>query len=195
MSKNNRHGKAEILTDDTYKKLKDCLPTSRDRLIIAIAYWTGERMGAIVQIPTDCVYADADRSVPRDRITFPSRTRKGKRDTRQVFVHPVLTEILRGYKPPDRRWLFPSPYNKEAHITLSCVDKMLRRACELAGLSHLGISTHSFRRTLITRLHSEGASVRTIQAITGHRNLGMLAEYIETDEGFLKQTIFHLPAA
>ena len=195
MSKSNRHGKAEILRDDVYKRLKDCLPTARDRLIVAIAYWTGERMGAIVQLTSDSVYADGARSAPSDRITFRARTRKGKKDTRQVFIHPVLAELLRAYQPPSEGWLFPSRYKKGEHITWSCIDKMLRRALLQAGLKDLGISTHSFRHTLITRLHKGGASLKTIQAITGHRNLAVLADYIETDNDFLRETIFHLPAA
>ncbi|MCA2710476.1 MAG: tyrosine-type recombinase/integrase [Microcystis sp. M015S2] len=46
-----------------------------------------------------------------------------------------------------------------------------------------GISTHSFRRTALTRMHAAGVPLRTIQKISGHSSLGALAFYLEvTDE-------------
>ncbi|MBC7879950.1 MAG: tyrosine-type recombinase/integrase [Anaerolineae bacterium] len=40
-------------------------------------------------------------------------------------------------------------------------------------------STHSLRRTAITRLHAVGVGLRTIQRISGHRSLAALQRYIE----------------
>lgn len=75
-------------------------------------------------------------------------------------------------------WLFPS-IEPEKHITFSAADKWLRSAIVAAGLAHKGISTHSTRRTLITRLSEAGVDVKTIQAITGHRDIKALMRYVE----------------
>ncbi|WP_419547184.1 tyrosine-type recombinase/integrase, partial [Microcystis sp.] len=60
-------------------------------------------------------------------------------------------------------------------------DLVLRQACDRLGLK--GISTHSFRRTALTRMHLAGVPLRTIQRISGHSSLAALAFYLEvTDE-------------
>jgi integrase/recombinase XerD len=43
------------------------------------------------------------------------------------------------------------------------------------------VSTHSFRRTGITKLHDAGVPLRTIQKRTGHVSLANLALYIDVD--------------
>lgn len=191
--KNNGRGKSSVLTEEDYKKIKEHLPSARDRLLIAIAFYTGERMGAIVQLTVDCVYADTRAARPLDQITFPHFTRKSKRDTRQVPIHPTLREMLCSYQPPLSGWLFPSPRNSENHIDFSTADKMLRHCLDRAGLEEKGISLHSFRRTFITQLHRQGLSLKSIQAITKHRSISALAEYVEVDENYLKESIFKLP--
>ncbi|WP_419546418.1 tyrosine-type recombinase/integrase, partial [Microcystis sp.] len=60
-------------------------------------------------------------------------------------------------------------------------DLVLRQACDRLGLK--GISTHSFRRTALTRMHLAGVPLRTIQRISGHSSLAALSVYLEvTDE-------------
>lgn len=190
MGKKNRCGKSEIFSDDSYKQLKDCLPSARDRLIVAIAFYTGERLGAVIQLETSMVYADARRAIVLDAITFPARARKGKKDTRQTPIHEALKEILQSYQPPiEGKWLFPSPRNNEDHLSFSAFDKMLRKALEKAGLSNHGFSPHSFRRTFITRLHEKKVSIKTIQAITKHRSINSLSEYIDVSDDAVKSAI------
>ena len=195
MSKKNRCGKAETFTDDSYKQLKDCLPSARDRLIVAIAFYTGERLGAILQLETSMVYADVRRAVVLERITFPARARKGKRDTRQTPIHEALKEILQNYQPPiEGKWLFPSPRNAEEPLSFSAFDKMLRKTLQRAGLAEMGYSPHSFRRTFITRLNQKKVSIKTIQAITKHRSITSVAEYIDVSDEEIQDAISLLHA-
>lgn len=189
-----RHGKAEFLSPEYCKLIREHLPTPRDRLIFAIALYTGERWGAIIQLDVKYVYKDAKNSIPQDEITFTAATRKGKRDTRQVFVHPALKELLLAYQPPLQGWLFPSPHNPEQPIDFSTADKMLRQVLERAGLSDKGISTHSTRLTFITTLHEQGYDLHTIQQLTGHRSLSTLAGYIKPNGDRLKKAIASLPS-
>lgn len=192
--KNNRHGKAEFLKKDYIDLIRKHLPTPRDRLIFAIGLYTGERWGAILKLDVKYVYRDCKNSVPQDEITFPASTRKGKRDTRQVFVHPALKELLQAYQPPITGWLFPSPKNPEHHLDFSTADKMLRQTLERAGLQDKGISTHSTRLTFITTLHETGYDLHTIQQLTGHRSLACLAGYIVPNGDRLKTAIKSLPS-
>ena len=56
-------------------------------------------------------------------------------------------------------------------------DKILKDACDRVGL--FGVSTHSFRRTALTMMSSAGISLRVIQEISGHNDLGTLQRYLE----------------
>lgn len=178
--KNNRHGQAALLSDADCARIRRQLKNPRHRLIWDIAKWTGERWGAILQLRIDDVYL-AGR--PREYITFRAQTRKaspdGRRQTRQIPVHPNLKEILEAYKPPgDTVYLFPSPLDEFRPLSMRAADLALRRAVELAGLGNRGISTHSTRVSFITNLHARGISERTIQALTGHKDIRVVGRYI-----------------
>ncbi|WP_156818094.1 tyrosine-type recombinase/integrase [Mastigocladopsis repens] len=192
MPKVNRMGQAAFLTDADYLKIKSHLISSHHKLIFDIAWWTGERLGAVVQLPANAVF-DA-KGKPLDYITFPARTRKaspdGKRQTRQVPIHPNLREILREYwnahKPNLSGFLFPS---NNTHLQFQTADDALRRALVKAGLEANGISTHSFRRTLITKLSRRGIATATIRKITGHQDMKSLQRYIEVSDDQIKEAI------
>ncbi len=190
MAKNNRSGQAKILTDLELSRIKKQLRTERDRLLFEILRYTGERIGAVIQLrQSDCYGRNGE---PRDQITFRAATRKadarGRRATRQVPAHPLLMDALAVYTLPDSDWLFPSK-TTDSHVSRARMDLILRQACDRAGLGGSGISTHSFRRTLITRLDEKGVSVRTIQAVTGHKSLMSVQRYIEVSDERVKGAI------
>lgn len=194
MPKNNRHGQAAILTDSDYSRIRKYLQNPRHRLLFDILRYTGERVGAIVQLEVSDVYFDAQACVPHDWITFRSKTRKadpsGNRQTRQVPVNPCLKESLENFRyPPAAGWLFPARLHCEQHITIHGAAWVINRAIAKAGLDSKGISTHSFRRTLITKLHENGCDSRLIQEVTGHKDLRSLQRYIEIDPKRVKEAI------
>lgn len=190
MPKVNRNGQAAILTDSDYSRIRKHL-NKQYRLVWDIARYTGERWGAILQLRTNDVYDD--RGHPREQITFRACTRKAAPDgtqfTRQIPLHSALRESLEAYRSPEKEWLFPSPLAPDSPISLRAADLALRRAVALAGLVSKGISTHSTRRTFITRLHSAGVDLYTIQRITGHQDLKALGRYVEIDADRVKGAI------
>ena len=178
--KNQGFGKAAILSDADYSKIRRQIIQAKYKLLLDLAWYTGERWGALVQIKLDDVYIDAS---PKPEITFRARTRKagpdGRRQTRQVPIHPNLEEILQAYSPETgTEWLFPNP-TRNHHISLRCADYVLRAAIDKAGLSNKGISTHSTRRSFINKLYRKGVDIYTIQQITGHRDIKALLGYID----------------
>lgn len=179
--KNNRSGQAAILSDLDYSKIRKQIINQKYRLLWDLAWYTGERWGALVQLLVEnCYNTDG---LPRTEITFRAVTRKaspdGKRQTRQVPVHDVLNQSLQAYKPEtDSLWLFP---NREGDgpITMRWAEDILAGAVDRAGLSAKGISTHSTRRSFITKLHQNGTDLYTIKQITGHRDFKSLERYVE----------------
>lgn len=189
--KNNRNGQASILSTEEYSKLRKQIQSQKYKVLFDLAWFTGERWGALVQLRLEDVYNED--LTPREYITFRSRTRKaspdGKRQTRQIPTHSTLAESLKAYKPnPGSVWLFP---NKELTkpITLRWADAILRKAIERAGFEAKGISTHSTRRSFITKLHKNGTDLYTIKRITGHCNFQALERYVEIDSDRIKGAI------
>lgn len=189
----NGWGQAAIISDVDYQKIRKSTTDKKYRLLLDIARYTGERWGAIVQLGINDVYDDS--MTPRNSITFRASTRKaspgGKRTTRQVPIHPLLLELLEAYRPENisSGWLFPSRVNKSNHITLKAADLMFRAAVEAAVLQRKGYSTHSTRRTFITRLWEQGVDLHTIQLLTGHSDTKSLVRYIEADPERIKKAI------
>ena len=189
--KNNRNGQSAVLSDADYSKIRKNIKSAKYKLLLDLAWYTGERWGALVKLRIEDVY-NAD-GTPRDYINFRAITRKatpdGKRKTRQVPIHTVLLESLASYKPDhDSPWLFPSRDGNES-ISIRWADKVLRTAVERAGLVAKGISTHSTRRSFITKLHRNGTDLYTIKQITGHQDFKSLERYVEISADRIKGAI------
>ncbi len=151
MAKNNRQGKAAIWDKNVIKKLRSQLTCPRQRLIFEISLYTGERMGAIVQLKVSDIFDTAGKV--REYITYQAHTRKSTRwgtaKDRRVKVHPDLRVFLQQYTPPSQGFLFPST-GRSGHITRRAVDNYWRK--RFADLGFNGFSTHSSRRWLINKL-------------------------------------------
>lgn len=189
------HGQAAIITDLDYVKIRRQFRSQKYQLLLDIARYTGERWGAIVQLGVNDVY-DADWQ-PRDYITFKAATTKadtkGNHRTRQVPTHPILKEKLAAYRHNScSGWLFPNRLDETKHISLRAADLMLRGAIAQADLTNKGYSTHSTRRTFITRLWEKGVDIHTIQLITGHKDIKSLVRYIEADPERVNRAIANL---
>jgi integrase/recombinase XerD len=189
MPKNNRNGQSAILTDSDYARIRKQFVSEKYKLLWDIAKYTGERWGAILQLKVSDVYQEGKS---REEITFRASTRKatpdGRRETRQVPVHPTLGEILSAYNLPSGDYLFPGPLFDKP-MSRQAADVVMRKAVERAGLSSKGISTHSTRRTFITRLNESGIDISTIQKITGHKDIKALNRYIEISPERIKGAI------
>jgi len=184
MPKVNGFGKAAVIDDKDYLKIRKFIRSKKYKLLFDIARYTGERWGAICKLSVSDIWDDNGRV--RSHITFRAITRKantkGKRKTRECPIHPALRELLEAYKPDEAdEWLFPSRCDASSPLPLRTADAMLRRAVEEAGLGHKGISTHSTRRTFITRLWEKGVDLHTLQELTGHSDTKTLRGYIETN--------------
>jgi integrase/recombinase XerD len=177
----NHHGQAEPLKFPEYKKLRNGFLIPSHQLLLDIAYYTGERWGAILRLRVSDVYSSpVNRKIYAD-ITFRKSTRKDNA-TRQCPIADALRLRLENYQPPTDGYLFPSPLVLGQHLSDRAADAVFRRAIDRAGLSGLGYSTHSTRRGLINRLHDAGTSIKVIQSITGHKSLSVLSGYIDVSD-------------
>jgi len=140
----------------------------RHRAILMTIYAAGLR----VSEATNLRITDIDSK----RMVLRVEQGKGRKD-RYVMLSEVLLETLRTYWKHERptEWLFPSrliagPISREAVLD-ACV-----KAGERAGLSK-HVTPRTLRHCFATHLLEDGANVRIIQFLLGHRSLSTTARY------------------
>lgn len=169
MPKVNRNGQAAVLQDEELSSLFEVLKQPH-RLIIQICYYTAARVGEVVRLQASDIIGEY--------VIYRAQNTKEKK-TRSVAIAPPLKLAFSHAELPEAGYLFPGRF--DGHITTQAVDKALRQSCDDLGLR--GVSTHSFRRSLLTKMHFEkGHSLRMLQQITKHQNIGNLARYLEVGQ-------------
>ena len=182
----NRHGQAKILSVDEITRLfQEGLTTDRDRALFGVCFFTGCRISESCSLFTDDVYG-AGGSI-RAKLTLRKGNTKGKLKTRSIPVRPELISLLRTHHPKSgNRYLFPGRWGR-GHIHPDSAALILRTALERLAIE--GASTHSFRRTALTRLSNAGVPLRVIQEISGHETLAALQKYLEVTERQVEDAI------
>jgi integrase/recombinase XerD len=111
-------------------------------------------------------------------------TKGGK--TRDVFVSsPALRRVLEKYG--ERDWLGSARASQAAlfasqkggPMTACSMARFLKALYREAGIA--GASSHSGRRTLITRLAERGVDLKAIAQIAGHTSIRTTAMYVEAN--------------
>jgi len=85
-----------------------------------------------------------------------------------------------GHKPQPHEALFPGFGSTTSPMSRQAADKTLRQSCNRIGLE--GVSLHSFRRTAAQDAVDRGLPLHVVQALTGHKSLGSLGEYLQPSE-------------
>ncbi|OUL36388.1 integrase [Nostoc sp. T09] len=182
MPKINRRGKAAVINDSEYLRIRRQIKTDKYKLLWDLAWYTGERWGALIQLKVSDVYEKDGR--PKKTLIFPGIIRKhrpdGTADNVEIPVHDVLRESLSKFESAQPEWLFPSRCGTKP-ITWRNAYDILKRAVEAAGLGSKGISTHTARRSIVNRLRKNGTAKSVIRRITGHREDKGLDPYIDVD--------------
>ena len=76
---------------------------------------------------------------------------------------------------PGATWLFPAADSASGHRV--AIEKPFRRVVVAAGLDPLEVTRHTLRHTAITHLVQSGVDLPTVQRISGHKTLAMVARY------------------
>jgi integrase/recombinase XerD len=166
MPKQNGKGQASILTRVQIGEIIE-LASDRYRPIFAIAAYTGCRISEARSLTAKNLNLD------NGYVLFAET--KTKVD-RVVPLHPDLVNILRKGNLPTTGYLFPSP-RSSGPISREAIAQELKAIAQDLGV--IGVSTHSFRRSVATHLHEMGKDLKTIASITGHKDLNSLSRYID----------------
>jgi integrase/recombinase XerD len=147
--------------------------------LFAICYFTGCRISEALHLETT--------DIREKRIIFRKSITKGKLKSRSMAISPALRRYLDAYTPAKPGAFFPGQCGVNEFLSRGTADRILRNACRSVGIE--GVSTHSFRRSALTHMHESGFSLRTIQKISGHGDLGTLQLYLEVSDAQLDEAI------
>lgn len=162
---------------------KDTLEGKRDRAILELLFSTGLRISELCSLSTD------DIDLSRDEFSV-----RGKGDKiRVVFIsdeaRSAIKEYLAGRKDMDDA-LFVR-YGKKAHvgedarITPRTVQRLLKHYAVKAGITRK-VTPHVIRHSFATDLLSNGADLRSVQALLGHAHIGTTQIYTHVTDAHLR---------
>jgi integrase/recombinase XerD len=179
---------AKIVSDKQVRAVLAELDTRRyplrDRAMFMFSLKAGMRAKEVASV-TWAMVTDSEGEIA-DVIALENRAAKGK-SGRVIPMHPDLKAALVGLQRergdrvrPDLPVIHSERYRG---LSPSAIAVWFHRLYD--GLGMVGCSSHSGRRTFITRaarkIGEVGGSLRDVQQLAGHANLGTTARYIESD--------------
>ena len=155
----------------------------RDRVMVLLSVRAGLRASEIAGLSWEHVLT-ADGSAVAEVIDLPRQITKGEKRARVIPIHEELKTALEALKAalPERVGpARPVVSSERGRFGANGVAHWFKRIYRDAGL--VGASSHSGRRTLLTNLArccaQAGASLRDVQRIAGHADLGTTERYVE----------------
>ena len=159
------------LTDDQCVALLDAAASDHNENVhafVMVGLHTGMRHAEILAIRRE------DVDIGKRVIWLP----QAKAGSREQPITRELAEYLEtrlDMLPLGCEWLFPSPGSATGHV--HTIRKAFRRSAERAGLDPDQITPHTLRHTAVTHLVQAGVDLPTVQRISGHKTLSMVARY------------------
>lgn len=178
----------EVIEPDEMRKLMRMPDLStphgyRDRAILEVLYSTGVRLNEVIHLRVH----DLDRQAG---FLYVYRGKGGK--DRMVPIGKVAAEFVRGYVLEVRPKvsadgstdiLFLTRYGKK--MSKHAVDHMVRTYARRAGIRKR-ITPHCFRVTCVTGMLRNGAPVKHLQEMLGHKRIDTLDPYLKLTATELK---------
>jgi integrase/recombinase XerD len=148
----------------------------RDETIVLFSFYAGLRAKELAALRRSDVFDEAG-AVREQFILSASQSKGGK--TRTVYLNQrmrrALAEYAAGLKLNDpNRALFES--QKGGHFSANTMCQLFLDIYKAVGLKDA--SSHSGRRTYITRLANKGVGVRLLAALAGHSHISTTQRYI-----------------
>ena len=180
--------KARTLTDKDFYKLIEQVGkgrhSRRNQLLLQMTHYAGFRVGELAEIlVSDLIDAEG---VILEQVTLQPHQTKG-RTARIVFLPAKLRECIASYIKDQSlgQWLFSS--QKHEKFNANTLQATLTAIYKNAGFS--GCTSHTGRRSFLTKLASQGVSVRVLQELAGHKNLATTQRYIDVNDDMKRSAL------
>ncbi len=150
-----------VLSRIEIKKIIEATKNNKYRLMISLAYASGLRVSAVVNLKV------SDLDV--DELMLHVKNGKGKKDRMTVLPKKLendLRNVIAGKKPND--YVFES--NRGGKLTTTSLQKVFRQNLQKAKIKKPA-TFHSLRHSFATHLLEDGTDVRYVQELLGHANI------------------------
>ncbi|WP_374672297.1 tyrosine-type recombinase/integrase [Acidovorax temperans] len=184
---------AKTLNAQELRRVFDYVATrdhaARNRALVATSFYAGLRVKEIASLYVRDV-VDIHGNI-RDEVRLDADQTKGSRG-RVVMIGEKLQKELARYvaacppKSQDHKLFYTQKRMREGFTpnTLANLFYHLYR-----GVSIVGASSHSGRRSFITNLASKGVGVRVLMTLAGHRSILVTQRYIDVNADQLRAAV------
>ena len=185
-----REGKAKVLTENEFKLLilvaKEGKLGARNMAMIYCSFGLGLRAKEMASLTIGDVANSQYQLL--DEISLKRTMTKGDKQRHVYLTHKKIRDILQNYlntlkDTPLNKPLFQT--QRKSRFTANTLQKWFRALYDKTGIA--GASSHSGRRTFITRLIEQGADIKAVSRLAGHANIVTTAIYVEDNPERLKR--------
>lgn len=160
---------------------------ARNRIAIMLSYYAGLRVGEIAALKIADVF-DADLN-PKDQIQLKAAYTKGNK-ARVVFVSDKLKREIKSYLKTLPTINADKPFlltQKNTAFSPNTLCQLFGRLYQEAGID--GATSHSGRRSFITKLAHSGISPKVIMTLAGHQHLTTTQRYIDVNDEMMREAV------
>jgi len=193
---------ARVLTERELRKVLNFCNTqphaTRNRTMLLCTHMAGMRVGEVAALTVSDVLA-MDGTV-KEEIALSAQQTKGNK-ARTVLVPKKLREELTSYlqqryginnllavtQTDTQRALFPTQKNPTRGFTANTLCQLFHKLYKDTHMT--GATSHSGRRTFITKLADKGVGVRVLMALAGHKSIATTQRYIELNPTVMKAAV------
>ena len=193
---------ARVLTERELRKVLSYCSTqphaARNRAMLLCTHQAGMRVGEVAALRI-CDVLAADGTV-LEEISLTAAQTKGNH-SRAVLVPRKLRDELTAYlqqrygladllavtRTDTQRALFPTQKNPKRGFTANTLCQLFHKIYKEAHMT--GATSHSGRRTFITKLADKGVGVRVLMALAGHKSIATTQRYIELNPTVMKAAV------
>ena len=193
---------ARVLTERELRKVLNFCNTqphaARNRAMLLCTHQAGMRVGEVAALRI-CDVLAADGSI-LEEISLSASQTKGN-SSRTVLVPKKLRDELEDYLQQrfglkdllavtytdTQRALFPTQKNPKRGFTANTLCQLFHKIYKQSHMT--GATSHSGRRTFITKLADKGVGVRVLMALAGHKSIATTQRYIELNPTIMKAAV------
>ncbi len=185
-----KEGKARVLNEQEFKRLllvaKDGQFAIRNAALVYCSFGLGLRAKEIASLTVSDV-ADTNYHLLEEICLKRSMT-KGDKQRYAYLANEKIRKALQVHLDtlkhlPQNKPLFQT--QRKSRFTPNSLQKWFKSLYDKAGI--IGASSHSGRRTFITRLIEQGADIKAVSRLAGHANIVTTAIYVEDNPDRLKR--------
>lgn len=171
------NGRIRYLSEEEYIKLIEVSPDIlKSKIIIAVN--TGLRIGELVSLK----WKDVDM---KQEIITVSDTKNN--ETRYVDINKVVAEVLSKIeKTSEGEYVFAGG-KENSHISASYISHLFAKTAKKVGIQ--GCTFHDTRHTFASWLVMQGANLKTVQELMGHKDFKMTLRYAHLSPEYRKSAV------